>query len=463
MEVQPGRPARMDAGTVAEHARGTDPSAIAATVSWLVRSGRLQPGDRLPTVRALASALGVSPGTVSAAFQALSAVGLIASRGRAGTHVLPPAATWLPPRYQRLSGSADEPGRQTPEPWLDLSSGTPDPLLLPSMRKALVRAAGLAPVADTHRYVDVPLLPELEGLLRQSWPFQAQRLTVVNGGMDAIARTLEQVVRFGDPVAVEDPGFPPFFDLLDQLGAVRAPVALDRAGVRPGSLAKALDAGARVLVLQPRAQNPTGVDMSPTRARELTRVLRAHPHVLVIEDDHSGQIASARDVTLGGFLPDRVVHVRSFSKSHGPDLRIAAVGGPARVLDAVVRRRMLGPGWTSRLVQRMLADMLDDGEVIDVVSHARRVYHARRRALLGALAEHHVDLPLGDGINLWLPVRDEQRAVAQLAAAGIRVSPGAPFHATAQPRGGDHVRVSLGLLRDEVPAVAAALARAAAA
>ena len=80
---------RMD---LASHVDDRSPRGIAATVARLVRGGDLRPGDRLPTVRHLAADLGVSPATVSGAWQALSAVGIVISRGRAGTVVLPPPA-----------------------------------------------------------------------------------------------------------------------------------------------------------------------------------------------------------------------------------------------------------------------------------------------------------------------------------------------------------------------------------
>lgn len=454
---------------LAAHVDDRSPRGIAATVARLVRGGDLRPGDRLPTVRVLSAELGVSPATVSGAWQALAAVGIVTSRGRAGTVVLPPPASWLPPRYRDLAAGA--PAR------LDLSTGTPDPSLLPGIGPALARVAMQRPSADTGAYLAAPVVPSLEALLRESWPFAPQRMTVVDGALDAISRTLERVASYGSRVAVEDPGFPPLFDLLDQLGLRRVPVTLDRQGMRPDELRRALGSGARVVVLQPRAQNPTGVSMTATRARELATVLRRHD-VVVVEDDHSGEIASARDVSLGAFLPDHVVHVRSFSKSHGPDLRIAAVGGPATVLDGLVARRMLGPGWTSRLLQHVLVDLLTDPTAVEAVAHARRVYFARRRALRESLATHGVLVDPGDGINLWLPVHDERAALVRLEAAGIRVAPGTPFRAdgpNASPNAnaapapgigddavGDHVRITVGLLDRETDDVARALAVAAA-
>jgi DNA-binding transcriptional MocR family regulator len=445
---------------LAPHIDDRSPRGIAATIARLVRAGEIAPGERLPTVRDLAGELGVSPATVSGAWQALAGIGLVVSRGRAGTFVLPEPASWLPPRYRDLATGA-------PAARLDLSSGTPDPELLPPLAAALHRVADRTPAAVTGTYLSSPLIEPLERLLRASWPFTPERLTVVDGAVDALSRTLEQVAGFGDRVVVEDPCFPPILDLLDQLGLERVPVALDRHGLRPHLLAAALDSGASVVVLQPRAHNPTGVSMSPTRARELARIIRTRrdgPPVHVVEDDHSGDICSTRDVSLGPHLPGRVVHVRSYSKSHGPDLRIAAVGGPAAVLDALVARRMLGPGWTSRLLQEVLVELMTDGDAMGAVLEARRVYYARQRALTTALAAHGVHVQPGDGINLWVPVADEGAALVRLEAAGIRVAPGAPFVAghpgPAGPAG--HVRVTVGSLRGDFDQVARVLALAAA-
>lgn len=429
------------------------PRGIAGTIARLVHTGDLLPGDRLPTVRALATALGVSPATVGSAWQTLATAGLVISRGRAGTSVLPGPAGRLPPRYRDLA--------DVPPARIDLAAGTPDPDLLPDLGPALGRVAARVRVARTAGYLEDPVVPELERLLRTSWPFRPQRLTVVDGAVDALSRVLEQITGFGDRVAVEDPGFPPVLDLLDHLGLERVAVPLDRHGLRPDALADALAAGVRAVVLQPRAHNPTGVSLTPTRARELAAVLRAGDgHAWVVEDDHSGEIASSRDVSLGALVPDRVVHVRSYSKSHGPDLRIAAVGGPATVLDALVARRMMGPGWTSRLLQHVLADLLTDAQAVDAVQHARRVYYGRQRALCAALAEHGVHVPPGDGINLWLPVHDERTALVRLEAAGVRVARGRPFFSV-PPHPDGWVRVTVGLLQTaDVAHVARALALA---
>jgi DNA-binding transcriptional MocR family regulator len=416
---------------------------IATALNRLISGGRLVPGDRLPTVRVLAAALGTSPATVAEAWRALNAAGAIVPRGRAGTFISHPVTSAR--RYHQMSAAGRE------DLALDLSTGVPDPDLLPDLAPAAMHVASRA---VTTNYIDAPVLPELEELLLTTWPYPAPALTVVDGALDAIDRLLRQAVRFGDHVVVEQPCFPPFLDMLEGLGAVVVPVDVDRAGLSPSGLAEALRSEPVAVLLQPRAHNPTGASMTPSRMRALARVIRAArlPRLLLVEDDHSGSIAAADEISLGTMLPDQVVHVRSYSKSHGPDLRIAAVGGPTEVLHELVAARQLGPGWTSRFLQGVLLHLLTHPTSVAAVEAARDTYARRRAAMAAALAQCGILVPPGDGLSIWLPVADERSAVITLAAAGIGVSPGGPF--CARPDRVARVRITLGRLPDDEPAIA---------
>jgi DNA-binding transcriptional MocR family regulator len=109
------------------------------------------------------------------------------------------------------------------------------------------------------------------------------------------------------------------------------------------------------------------------------------------------------------------------------------------------------------MLQTILLDLLTNSTSVSEVSDARRVYRARQRRLADALAAHDVHVPVADGVNTWLEVRDERSAVVQLAAAGIRVAAGTPFLATS---GGNFIRVTAGFVRGDFDAVAAQLAAA---
>jgi DNA-binding transcriptional MocR family regulator len=214
------------------------------------------------------------------------------------------------------------------------------------------------------------------------------------------------------------------------------------------------------LFLQPRAHNPAGVSMTTARARKLAALLRPAERVVIVEDDHAGDIAVAPLVSLGEHLPARTVHIRSYSKSHGPDLRLAAVGGAFDPVTDVVNRRIVGPGWSSRLLQSVLVEMLTDDATIASIGHARAAYAARRSELTAALDERGVRYTGSDGINLWIEVADERTALVLLAAQGIGAAPGTPFLVGDSPT--DHLRITVGLVRDHVDALADQLAVAAA-
>jgi DNA-binding transcriptional MocR family regulator len=417
---------------------------LASAVSRAVRDGAISRGTRLPPIRTVARTLKLSPTTVSAAWGLLARSGTVRTDGRRGTTIAdrPRPGT---PRYQRALD------RETTFR-LDLSTGVPDPALLPDLSRAI---SSLTSVSAPSSYLDDPVLPELLDVLRADWPYAADEITVVDGAMDGIELTTRVLVGFGERVAVEQPGFPPLLDLLEACGAEIVPVEVDAEGMTVAGLRAAGTVGA--VYLQPRAHNPTGVSMTAERAAQLADVLRFGT-AAVIEDDSAGAIAQAPPISLGRWLPERTVHIRSFAKSHGPDLRLAALSAPADVARRVTALRQLGQGWSSRLLQRLLLGLLTDAASVGAVAAARDTYAARRSALVAELAERGVEVGGSDGINLWVPVADETAAVVRLASQGIGVAPGAPF--SVRP-GSPHVRVTAGLVQDGLAEVADALSAAA--
>lgn len=420
---------------------------IASTLSRFIADGRLPAGTRLPTVRTLAGQLRVSPSTVSEAWSALSAVGAIEARGRAGTTVRGRPESAAPRRYRQIT---EGPGHFT----IDLSTGVPDPALLPDLAPALEAVSAQGP---TTNYLEDPVLHDLEETLRDRWPFAPAALTVVDGALDAIDRLVAVVVPFGGRVLIENPAFPPVLDRLDQAGAEILPLEMDEFGVTPESLSEGLVSDPVAVFLQPRAQNPTGVSMSAARSDALADVLTGH-RAIIIEDDHAGAIAQAEPVSLGTWLPDRTVRIVSFSKSYGPDLRLAAVGGAAEPIATMVARRRLGAGWSSRLLQSALLYLLHDPATKKAIAKARRTYAARRAKLAEALSELGIVVPGSDGINMWIPVANERDALVALAAQGIGVAPGSPFIVEGLS---PHIRVTCGLVADNQRGLAASIADAA--
>jgi DNA-binding transcriptional MocR family regulator len=429
----------------------TDRSArgIATAIGRMVTAGDLDVGARLPTVRQLSRRLGVSPTTVGEAWRTLADVGAIETLGRNGTFVRQPTGPGGPRRYRRIAADGDHRGHFA----LDLSTGTPDSSLLPDLSAALAHVSNRT---LTSSYLDQPVLPELDEVLRDRWPFVPEQITVVDGAMDALDRITQVVVRLGDRVVVEHPTFPPLLDLLEQIGVEVIGVPLDDEGIDPAGLRLALEQSPSAVFLQPRAQNPTGVNMSAKRAMEVAAAISEScvaSNVTIIEDDHAGDIASGELHSIGRHLPARTVHIRSYSKSHGPDLRLAAVGGAGDVISRAANRRLLGPGWSSRILQAVLVELLDDRETLDALARSRDEYARRRRTVVEILDRHHVNTTGTDGINLWISVADERSALIALAAQGIGAAPGEPFMVLDHP---DAMRVTVGLLGPNTDIVAVA-------
>ncbi|MFF3906111.1 aminotransferase class I/II-fold pyridoxal phosphate-dependent enzyme [Streptomyces sp. NPDC001848] len=420
---------------------------IAAGVERAVGTGELEPGQLLPPQRELALELGVNPNTVAAAYRILRERGVIETAGRRGSRVRPVPATT----------GRDHIRVDVPEGVRDVSSGSPDPALLPPLTEVFAAAAAegdRAPVL----YGDVAVEPELARLARAALDADGVPdgpLAVVSGALDGVERVLAAHLRTGDAVAVEDPGWGRTLDLVPALGLRTVPVGVDDEGPLPDAVRAALEAGARALVVTDRAQNPTGAAVSAPRARALRRVLREHPGILLIEDDHGHGIVDVPFHPLAGVTRHWAL-VRSVAKAYGPDLRLAVLTGDTVTVDRVRGRQRLGPGWVSRLLQRAVVRLWTDGTV-----DARAVaaeYGARRGALIDALAERGVTAHGVTGMNVWVPVPDETGAVARLLHAGWAVAPGARFRLSAPP--GIRITVSTLTADDTAPladAVASAL------
>ncbi|GAA4874034.1 aminotransferase class I/II-fold pyridoxal phosphate-dependent enzyme [Kitasatospora terrestris] len=429
--------------------RGRRASEIAADIEQAVASGSLGPGSALPSLRRLATDLGVNPNTAAAAYRLLRDRGVIETDGRRGTRVLArPAHT--PRDHLRF---------EVPDGARDLTDGNPARELLPPLADALAFAADeqlRTPVLYGGPAID----PGLLAVARREFTADgvpAESVAVTSGALDAIERVLQARLRPGDLVAVEDPGWGSLHDLLPALGLRMTGIGVDDDGPLPADVAAALAAGAAAVVVTSRAQNPTGASIGAARAAELRALLAAHPDVLLVEDDFGHAIADSpyRAVCAADGRPvtDHWTVIRSVTKLLGPDMRLAVLSGDADTVDRLRGRQRLGTGWVSHVLQRAAARLLTDPSVdrARVAAH----YSERRGALIGALAAQGVPARGRSGFNVWIPARSETSAVVALLQRGWAVAPGTPFRLKSAP--GLRVTVS-GLDLPEIPALAADVA-----
>lgn len=369
---------------------------------------------------------------------------MIVTDGRRGTRVAP-----RPPVMGARSVVASaEPGLR------DLASGLPDPGLLPPVAEIVSRLdfGDVLRAGETAR--SDPALLELAAASLADDGIPSAHIAVTSGAFDAIERVLDIHLRPGDRVAVEDPTYGAFRDLLTALGLIAVPVAIDDEGPLADQFAGALAGGASAALLMPRAQNPAGSARSPQRALELRACLAQHPGVLVIEDDHAGPIAGA-DMHAVAPATERWAVVRSTSKTLHPDLRVAILAGDPLTIARVEGRQALGPGWVSPILQAAVAAVLRDPRLPAITTSARDTYARRRAALIDALAGHGIAAHGRSGLNVWVPVHEEATTMAGLRERGYAVSPGERFRLASPPA----VRVTTAALpEDEAAAVARAIA-----
>ena len=415
--------------SVQQYLKGSTAVKIAASAEAAVARGHIAGGARLPAVRVLAAGLHVSPATVAAAYRILQERGIAIADGRRGTVIrltspaAPPAPAPLPPNVR------------------DLASGNPSGALLPNLCAFLKRLPG-----EPRLYRDDLNDAALVTLAKKQFASDnvpAGSIAIVSGALDGIERVLREQLRPGNRVLVEDPCFTGVADLLNSLSLIAVPVALDDEGLLPAALQHAPAADA--LIVTPRAQNPTGAAFGERRAKALRALLRHRPDLLLIEDDHAGPIAGAPYITLVEKSRARWAVVRSMSKSLGPDLRVAIMAGDAQTIARVEGRQALGIRWVSHILQRLVAKLLVDARVRQLLARAERSYTRRREALIEALKDHAIEAHGASGLNVWIPLQEESAIVQVLFQRCWAVTAGERYRI----KSGPGIRVTIASLEPE--------------
>lgn len=420
---------------------GTGAQSIAASIEEAISRGGLAPGAALPPIRELAGRLSVNANTVAAAYRLLRDRGAVEAAGRRGTRV----------RHRPATTPRSLLGLDVPAGARDLSTGNPDPALLPIGTVETPRAR---PLLYGEPAMSAELLQRAGAALAADG-VPADHLAVTSGALDGIERALAAHLRPGDRVAVEDPGWANLLDLVAALGFSAEPVRVDDDGPLVADVQRALRCGVRALVITGRAQNPTGAALSAARADELRGLVRG-TDVLVVEDDHCAGISGAPLHALAGSTA-HWAFVRSASKAYGPDLRVAVLAGDRRTIERVHGRLRLGPGWVSHLLQDLAVRLWADDGAARLTARAEAQYARNRTGLCEALDRRGVSARGRSGLNVWVPVPDETVAITRLLASGWAAAPGTRFRIRTPP--GIRVTVT-DLTADEIEPLADAIAGA---
>ena len=418
------------------------------TVRDRIAARSLPPGARVPSIRRLAEALGVSKSTVVEAYDRLAAEGVIAARAGSGFYVTrspQPFALAEPDRRpdrvidplwimrQALEANSADAGAGKPGcGWLP-----PDWMPEPAIRRAL-RGLARADAIDLVDY-DVPLgfaplRRHLAGRLQERGvAAEPGQIILTDSGTQAIDLIGRFLLQPGDAVLVDDPCY---FNFLAGLRAHRARIV----GVPRTPAGPDLDAFARaaaehrprLYITNAALHNPTGASLSPSVAHRLLTLVEAHD-LIVVEDDIFADFElepSPRLAALDGL--QRVVHVGSFSKTLSAAMRCGLIAARPDWVEGITDLK-LATGFSSgalaaRLVHRLLTDGSYRRHIEGLHRRLARAMGETARRLRALGLEPWVE-PRG-GMFLWVELPDglSSADVARRALArGVLLAPGDVF------------------------------------
>ena len=362
-------------------AHGGRRAGLERAIRAAVRNGRLEPGERLPSTRALAGDLGLARGTVAEAYAQLAAEGYLRTSHGAPTRVAPE------PRTPAANATSPTPARG---PRFSLEAGVPDLSAFPraawqtALRRALASAPdrALGPSDPRGR-------PELRAALA-SYLGRArgvladpERIVICAGFTEGLALLAAALRARGTPtVAMENPCLHHHRRVALANGLRVAALAVDERGAVADI---PVDAGA--VVLTPAHQFPLGATLAPERRAAFLGWARS-ADALVIEDDYDGEFRYDRQPigALQGLDPDRVIYAGTASKTLAPGLRLGWLVLPAALLESVIEAKQL-IGATHALEQLALAELIRSGAYDRHVRRMRQRYRHRHDQLLALLAE----------------------------------------------------------------------------
>ena len=366
---------------------------IARQLRSLVLSGRLKPQTRLPSTRALSEELSVARATVVEAYEQLVSEGYLETRSGSGTRVaaeLPETLLTSTPKER-----AREPSRQTGrrEPARPFRSGLVDWENFPhdAWGRLLGRFWRNPPVTLLEHNDPFGWLPLREAIARHLYEWRgidcaAEQVIVTAGGLDAFDLIGRSILHPGDEVWFEEPGYPTARRIFSLGGVTAVPVPVDAEGL---VVARGIEraGAARAAFVTPARQYPTGVTMPLARRLELLD-WAAEADAIVIEDDYDSEyryVGKPLPALMSLDKRARVIYTGTFSKVFSPIVRLGYIVVPQALVKRFREERISHGAPPSLMAQPALAEFMGSGAFAIHIRRMRRIYAARRRALIEAL------------------------------------------------------------------------------
>jgi DNA-binding transcriptional MocR family regulator len=439
---------------------------LAARLAQRMGSGLLAPGARLPSVRQCAQQQGVSAATVVAAYDMLQAQGWVRARPQRGFYVENVRQSPVNKALEAITNAAtpgalnglDDAVRVAPMNATALirgmfQSGTglaqpglgafpPDWLHNTFVLAAVRKVASPAAMQQlTQHYGEPAGDPGLRRVLAQRLQTLAiaavpERILTTLGATHALDIVSRTVLRAGDCVMVEEPGWAVEFARLQALGMRILPVPRGPQGPDLAVMQRLCELHApKLFVSVSVLHNPTGYSLSPGSAHRVLQLAQQHGFY-VVEDDTYAHLApehATRLAALDGL--QRTIYVSGFSKILTPGWRVGFLAAPAALADALLEAKLLSTLTSPALLEQALALCIEQGQLR---RHAQRLQvrlgQARARSVQLALASGCRFAAPPAGLFGWVDAGVDTDALAQrLFDAGYLLAPGSLFHAQRQP------------------------------
>ena len=422
-------------------------------------SGRFPGGERVPSTRDAAAALGVSRGTIAQAYEQLVSEGYFQAVRGSGTFVCLQL-----PDTQALAGDPEErhadPGdlvklsslgeelRKDPVParkregYISLAPAGPDLSLFPLDLWRRLYVSSLKSVGTgaldyaEHGQGYLPLREEIAKYLSRTRGIlcSAEEIVVVSGSQQGLDLCARLFLEPGDEVALENPGYVGARRVFEACGARLRPVRIDGEGLVCDELGEA----ARLAYVTPARQFPTGIALSPRRRKELIAWAREHQAVIV-EDDYDSEYRYSgvpMPALYGTSGEVAVIYSGSFSKVMFPGLRIGYLVVPRSLVATFARAKWLADRHTPVHQQATLHRFMSEGHLDRHIRRMKKTYAQRRAVLVEALERHFGGRAqvLGEAAGTHAYVRlDDPELAARAEANKVQLSEAGRYYIGTAP------------------------------
>lgn len=414
-----------------------------------------RPGTRLPSIRELAQARGVSRFTVVEAYDRLVAQGLIEARRGSGFFVA------LPPSGPQRMTAAPAAARDVDVVWLLRSMFNPgsashapghapglgylppewyDGELVARAVRAVGRQSGAALLGAGSAEGYPPLREQLAQVLAQREVAAApEQIVLTSGATQAIDLVAREVLQPGDTVLVEDPAWFLMFGSFAREGmrVVGVPRLAD--GPDTAALARiAAEVKPKLFVVNSVCHNPTSSMLSLACAHEVLKLAEAHDFVIVEDDVYADfappEARAVRLASLDRFA--RVIYCGGFSKTLAPNLRVGYLAASPQRCTRLVEHKLLSTLTTPELNERVVCKVIADGRYARHVERLRTRLDLQREKAARAIerAGFRLDGVPRCGLFLWAELGgDSVRVAAAAQSTGIVTAPGSLFSPSQRP------------------------------